>query len=84
MIMLMSQSITTSEQALKLLDQLSTFVITKKGPMIRDREKFSDDILKTVSLYKNKVNKADLPSQYADIVEAAKNEFKAVFDNHLQ
>ena len=78
----MSQAITTAEQALSMLDQLSTFVITKKGTMIRDREKFSDDILRSVSLYKTKVNKADMPSQYADIVEAAKHEFKSIFDNH--
>ncbi len=72
--------ITTQKQALSMLDQISTFVITKKGPQLRNREKFSDDVLRTISLYKTKANKADMPSQFDDIVEAAKNELKTIFE----
>lgn len=75
-------TVTTQKQALSILDQLSTFVITKKGPQIRQREKFSDDVLRSISLYKTKINKADMPSQFTDIVAAAKHELKTIFDKH--
>jgi hypothetical protein len=74
--------ISDQKQALRMLEQLGTFVITKKGAAIRQREKFSDAVLRTVSLYKNKVNKAETSEQFKDIIAAAKNELKSVYDEH--
>ena len=75
---------TTLEQTLRTLDQLSTFVITKKKVADDKQEAFSDDVLKTISLYKKKASKADVPSQFGDIVEAAKYELKELFDRYQQ
>lgn len=72
----------TKEQALSTLDQLGTFVMTKKTVPAAQREAYSDAVLRTLSLYRKKAEKADLPSQYSDIVEAAKHELKAVFEKH--
>ena len=75
---------TTLEQTLRTLDQLSTFVITKKKVADDKQEAFSDDVLKTISLYKKKASKADVHSQFGDIVEAAKYELKELFDRYQQ
>lgn len=72
----------TKEQALHTLDQLGTFVMTKKKVPAAQQEAYSEDILKTLSLYRKKVDKADMPEQFKDIIEAAKHELKAVYDKH--
>jgi len=77
-------TITDKDQALRTLEQLGTFIMTKKAPLVKEREAFSEDVLKTLSLYKTKLNKADMPSQYNDIVEAAKYEIKTVFDAYQE
>lgn len=74
----------TKEQTLRTLDQLGTFVITKKKVSEEKQMAFSDDVLKTVSLYKKKASKADMPSQFADFIEAAKHELKELYDKYQQ
>ena len=77
-----SEAVTTQKQALRTLDQLGAYVITTKSAETSRREVFVDEVLKTLSLYRNKVSKAEEPEQFGDIVTAAKNELQTVFERH--
>lgn len=77
-----SQSVTTQKQALRTLDQLGAYLITEKSKAIKRREPFTSEVLKTLSLYRSKVSKAEEARQFNDIVEAAKNELQAIFERH--
>ena len=77
-----SQGVTTQKQALRTLDQLGAFLITEKSKAIKRREPFATEVLKTLSLYRSKVSKAEDPEQFEDIVAAAKNELQATFERH--
>ena len=77
-----SPEITTQKQALRTLDQLGAYLITEKSTAIKRREPFVDEVLKTLSLYRSKVSKAEEPGQFNDIVEAAKNELQTLFERH--
>jgi len=73
----------TREQTLHTLDQLGTFVMTKKKVPAAQQEAYSESVLKVLSLYRKKTEKADMPEQFKDIIEAAKHELKAVYDKHI-
>ena len=77
-----SQGVTTQKQALRTLDQLGAYLITEKSKAIKRREPFASEVLKTLSLYRSKVSKAEEARQFNDIVEAAKNELQAIFERH--
>ena len=76
--------IADKDHALNVLEQLGTFIMTKKAPLLKDNDAFADDVHKTLNLYRTKVNKAETSEQFTDIVEAAKYDIKSVFDSYKE
>lgn len=76
--------IADKDHAQSVLDQLGTFIMTKKAPLLKDQDAFADEVHKTLNLYRTKINKAETSEQFTDIVEAAKHDIKSVFDSYKE